>query len=94
MSETELDKLLREDEDKKRRQGSSPGGLPFTSNIPGIGSFTGRNHWEGGIKVKYRGQPWEFENNEYLVNNYLQRYRIITKNQHLEAIKTPPNYSR
>ena len=58
-------------------EGKSPNGLPTVSNVPGTNGFAnGPSHWEGGIKTTYRGQPWEIEGNEFLVNkNSSMKYR-------------------
>ena len=54
---------------KDEAQGNSPNGLPIASNIPGNKGFAnGPSHWDGGITAKYRGQPWEIEGNEFLLN--------------------------
>lgn len=54
---------------KNETQGESPNGLPIVSNIPGnLGFANGPSHWDGGVKATYRGQPWEIEGNEFLLN--------------------------
>lgn len=69
MSEKEIDDKIEEDKRRKQRQGESPNGLPIVSNIPGYGGFAnGPSHWNGGVKATYRGQPWEIEGNEFLLN--------------------------
>ena len=69
LSEDELDDRIEKDRKEKERQGESPNGLPVASNIPGYGGFAnGPSHWDGGIKAKYRGQPWEIEGTEFLLN--------------------------
>ncbi len=68
-SEDELNEKIEEDRRKKNKQGESPNGLPIVSNIPGYGGFAnGPSHWDGGVKATYRGQPWEIEGNEFLLN--------------------------
>lgn len=55
--------------DANEAQGNSPNGLPIASNVPGNKGFAnGPSHWNGGIKSSYRGQPWEIEGNEFLLN--------------------------
>lgn len=60
-------------------QGNSPNGLPIVSNIPGRSGFAnGPSHWDGGVKAKYRGQPWEIEGTEFLLNKLSSlKYRDI-----------------
>lgn len=54
---------------KNETQGESPNGLPIVSNIPGnLGFANGPSHWDGGVKATYRGQPWEIEGTEFLLN--------------------------
>lgn len=65
LTNEKLDEL----EKMRAKQGNSPNGLPIASNIPGNKGFAnGPSHWDGGITAKYRGQPWEIEGNEFLLN--------------------------
>lgn len=51
-------------------QGSSPGGI--NAQIPG-GQAIGPSHWDGGIPAFYRGQPWEIEGGETLINKWASK---------------------
>lgn len=65
LTNEKLDEL----EKMRAKQGNSPNGLQIASNIPGNKGFAnGPSHWDGGITAKYRGQPWEIEGNEFLLN--------------------------
>ena len=69
MSEAEINRRL--DEDRKKREGTpqSPGGLNPQFRIPGgSGIISGPSHFEGGVKGRNRGQAWEAEGGEYLIN--------------------------
>lgn len=69
MSEEELDRLLAEDRRKHEGTPESPGGFSPQQHIPGMsGIISGPSHFDGGVKGKNRGQAWEAEGGEFLIN--------------------------
>ena len=52
----------------KTVQGKSPIGINPAFRMPGYGLLTGPSHFKGGIKGMNRGQLWEAEGGEFLIN--------------------------
>lgn len=76
LSEEEIDRRLEKiKEEKEKPQGSSPGGF--------MGKINGASHWFGGVLGKRRGQYWEAEDGETLINkNSSARYgNVLSKIQ-------------
>lgn len=56
------------------KQGSSPNGINPSRLVPGnSGMLTGPSHFRGGIKGVNRGQVWEAEGGEFLINKNSSR---------------------
>ncbi len=62
------DAIRNEYEKPSSPQGKSPNGITPSQHIPGYGILQGTSHYNGGIKGVNRGQVWEAEAGEFLIN--------------------------